>query len=180
MNVIVTGAAGHLGSHLVPELAKAGFAVTGLDIAEPPGPLPEGCEFLRTDLTDPDALAEGMRGAEMVVHCASIHPWKQYTDAQYLDANVKGTWTLYATAVALGIERVVMTSSIAACGYHQVPGADWPVTEEREFPLGDLYSFTKHAQEDIARMYADRGQVRTLAAHGYRQRMGIAPRYLAD
>jgi len=163
MNVLVTGAAGHLGFHLVPELLKARFEVTGLDIVEPPGPVPDGGRFLRADLTDVPTLTQMVREATLIVHCASFHPWKTYTDEHYLDANIKGTWNLYTAAAASGVDRVVLTSSIAAAGYQNVPTDVWPIREDAQFPLGDLYSLTKHTQEDIARLFAHKGQVRTIA-----------------
>jgi nucleoside-diphosphate-sugar epimerase len=162
IRVVVTGASGHLGSHLVPELVKEGFDVTGTDIVEPA--VPAGAwRFERVDLTDSGRLAEVLRGADAVIHCASIHPWKKYADEQYLDNNIKGTWQLYQAAVALGIGKVVLTSSIAAIGYQNVPPEAWPVREDAQFPISDLYSVTKHAQEDIARCFAHTGRVQTLA-----------------
>jgi nucleoside-diphosphate-sugar epimerase len=163
LNVLVTGAAGHLGSHLVPALEAAGFRVTGMDIVEPADPGPSARPFVKGGLSDPAALAAALDGVSLICHCASIHPWKAYRDEQYIDSNVKGTWHLYNAASALGITRVVLTSSIAAIGYHNVPVEAWPVAEGCQFPLGDLYSLTKHAQEDIARLFAHLGKVRTVA-----------------
>lgn len=159
--IALTGSSGHLGSHLAPLLTEDGFDVVGLDVVEPHQPPPERSRFVQVDLCDEDAVRGTLAGADLIVHCASIHPWKPYSDAQYLDCNVKGTWVLYTAAASLGIDRVVLTSSIAAVGYGA--GAPWPVTEDVESPLGDLYSYTKHAQEDIAQMFADAGKVRTLA-----------------
>jgi nucleoside-diphosphate-sugar epimerase len=161
--VLVTGAAGHLGSHLVPMLAEMGFEVRGLDMASPAASLANVCDFTQADLSDRDALRTAMTGVDIVVHTASIHPWKSYTDDQYLDANVKGTWSLYAVAAELGIERIVLTSSIAAIGYANIPMTSWPVGEMDMFPLGDIYSYTKYTQETVARMYADAGTIRTFA-----------------
>ncbi|NCO36616.1 MAG: hypothetical protein AUJ92_21300 [Armatimonadetes bacterium CG2_30_59_28] len=161
--VLVTGAAGHLGSHVVAELVKDGFAVRGWDIADPPSSVSDACEVAKVDLTDADAVQEGLDGADVIVHCASIHPWKKYTDAQYVDANVKGTWNLYAQAADVGVNKIVLTSSIAATGYGNIPASACPVKEDQVFPLGDLYSFTKHAQEDIARLFADKGLIQTIA-----------------
>ena len=161
--VLVTGAAGHLGSCLVPMLVGEGFGVRGLDMAPPAAPLPHECAFTQADLSDREALREAIEGVDVVVHTASLHPWKTYTDDQYLDANVKGTWSLYALAAELGVNRIVLTSSIAAIGYGDIPMDAWPVGEDALFPLSDLYSYTKHTQETIARMYADVGMVRTFA-----------------
>ena len=162
LRIVVAGAAGHLGSHLAPELAQAGFEVIGLDIVESTPP-PAAWHFESVDLTDAAAVTSALRGADIIVHCASIHPWKPYTDDQYLESNVKGAWHVYAAAAELGVARVILTSSIAAAGYYRIPPQAWPVGEERQFPLGDLYSLTKHAQEEIARLFADRGSVRTIA-----------------
>jgi nucleoside-diphosphate-sugar epimerase len=161
-HIVVTGAAGHLGSHLAPALVEAGFDVTGLDIIEP-ACAPAGWRCLEVDLTASATLQSALTGADLIVHCASLHPWKPYTDDQYLDSIVAGTWNVYAAAARLGIRAVVLTSSIAAAGYHRVPTEAWPVGEEQQFPLGDLYSFTKHAQEDVARIFVDAGTIRTIA-----------------
>ena len=161
--VLVTGAAGHLGSHLVPMLAGEGFDVRGLDMAPPAAPLLDECAFTQADLSDRDALREALRGVDLVVHTASLHPWKTYTDDQYIDANVKGTWSLYALAAELGISRIVLTSSIAAIGYCCIPMDASPVGEDALFPLSDIYSYTKYTQETIARLYADAGTIRTFA-----------------
>jgi len=161
--VLVTGASGHLGSHLIPMLVEMDFEVRGIDMLSPPASIANLCDFTQADLSDRDALRRAMDGVAIVVHTASIHPWKQYTDDQYLDANVKGTWSLYALAAELGIERIVLTSSIAAIGYANIPMDRWPVQETDLFPLGDIYSYTKYTQETIARMYADAGTIRTFA-----------------
>jgi nucleoside-diphosphate-sugar epimerase len=160
--VLVTGAAGHLGSHLVADLAREGYEVTGLDMAEWPGAEAPPVRFVRAELSDGGTLARSLEGAQLVVHCASIHPWKQYSDDQYLDANIKATWHLYKAAAAAGVGQLVLTSSIAAMGY-RVPHDRWPVSPDYQGVPEDLYSFTKHAQETIARQFADQGTVRTIA-----------------
>lgn len=161
--VLVTGASGHLGSHLAGILVRDGFQLRGLDMVSPAAPLPDECAFTRADLSDRQSLREALRGVDVIVHTASLHPWKTYTDDQYLDANVKGTWSLYALATEMGISSIVLTSSIAAIGYGPILMDQWPVGEDALFPLSDLYSYTKHTQETIARMYADAGKVRTFA-----------------
>ena len=162
MNILITGAAGHLGGHLMA-IQPAEFRVTGLDRVLPSAPSDR--PFVQADLSKGEGIREALEGAgllDVVVHCASIHPWKSYTDDQYLDANVKGTWHLYAALAVAGIKKVVLTSSIAANGYH-VPPEAWPATEDQEFPLGDIYSLTKRFQEDIARFYARNHGIQTVA-----------------
>ncbi len=161
--ILVTGASGHLGSHLVPMLAGEGFDVRGLDVLPPAAPLPDQCEFIQADLSDREALGKSLAGVDVIVHTASLHPWKTYTDDQYIDANVKGTWTLYTLAAELGIGRIALTSSIAAIGYGQISMDDWPIREDALFPLSDIYSYTKYTQETIARLHADAGTIHTFA-----------------
>ena len=159
--VVVTGAAGHLGSHLVPKLVADGFDVTGVDRVEPS--TATGYRFVRADLADRPALEAALTGAHLIVHCAAIHPWKAYPDEQYFDANIKGTWQLYKAAVAQGIDRIVLTSSIAAVGYANITPAHWPLDETFQTITTDLYCLTKQTQEAIARQFAHLGLVRTLA-----------------
>lgn len=162
MKIIVTGAAGYLGSHLVRLLQDTDFEVAGIDRFTPRDT--QGVPFVEADLANPEsekAICELFSGADCIVHCASIHPWKEYSDDEYLDANIKGTWRLYSLAERAGVKKVVLTSSIAAVGYN-IPRADWPVQESRQYALTDLYSLTKHTQEDIARHYAAK-DIQTLA-----------------
>lgn len=162
MKIAITGAAGHLGQHLIQALAADSAAADEfirIDMA----PLPEGPgESRQANLADADATRAALEGADLIVHCASIHPWKPYADALYLDLNVKGTWNVYAAAAALGIRRVVMTSSIAAVGYDAGPER-WPLTEDYAGQTPDIYSYTKQAQELIARQFAASQGIATVA-----------------
>ena len=74
MTVLVTGAAGHLGSHLVPALLDDGFKVRGLDMAEPSAPLPREYELFRGDLSDCEVLEAAMADVDLIAHTASLHP----------------------------------------------------------------------------------------------------------
>jgi len=163
LRVLVTGVAGHLGSNLAPELVNEGYQVVGWDIVPPPPQVDEVCSFSHVDLTETELVRKKLEGVDLIVHCASIHPWKKFTDSQYVDTNIKGTWNLFAGAAEVGVNKIVLTSSIAAVGYTNVPASACPVQEDQLFPLGDLYSLTKHVQEDIARLFADRGTIQTIA-----------------
>ena len=162
--ILVTGVAGTLGRQLAQQLRAADFAVVGLDVAPPRVPL-DGIEFVQADLCDRAALDEtlaSLGAIQVAVHCAALHPWKKYSDDQYLDSNIKGTWHLYSAAAKAGIAKFVLTSSIAAAGYH-APLERWPVREEESFDLHDLYSLTKKTQEETARIFAAQGAIQTLA-----------------
>lgn len=161
--ILVTGAAGHLGSHLAPALLEDGFEVAGVDVRPPADSFPARCAFHQADLANAASIDAVLDGVSLIVHTASIHPWKPYSDDQYIDCNVKGTWHLYRKAEQHGIRRIVLTSSIAAPGMSAIPHSAWPVGEDAEFVIGDIYSATKKMQETIARSFAARDAIRTFA-----------------
>jgi nucleoside-diphosphate-sugar epimerase len=75
MRVFVTGASGHIGSAVVPELIKAGHEVTGLARSEASAAAVTamGAGARRGDLADPDGLRAAVAGADAVVHLAFDH-----------------------------------------------------------------------------------------------------------
>jgi len=158
--ICVTGASGHLGSRLCSGLAELGHDLICVDMASPQK---EYGEYWQADLRIESDTRDALKGAELLIHCASIHPWKSYTDEEYLDCNVKGTWNVFQAALEHGIERVILTSSIAASGYS--PDAELrPVDESFQQPsLGDMYSITKRFQEEIARHFCDYKGMRVIA-----------------
>ena len=158
--ICVTGASGYLGSHLCPGLVELGYDLICVDMV---APQKEHGEFRRADLRVEKEIREALEGAELLIHCASIHPWKSYTDEEYLNCNVNGTWIVFRAASEHGIGRVILTSSIAASGYSPDPELR-PVDESYQQPsLGDMYSLTKRFQEEIARHFCDYKGMRVIA-----------------
>ena len=134
--VLVTGGAGFIGSHLVPELLAAGYGVRVLDTlsAQIHGPLPAGLawltgsgnlEFQRGSVTSEADLARAISGVSAIVHLASETGTGQsmYEIERYTQENVHGTARLMQQLVnakghakGVGVERVVLASSRSVYG----------------------------------------------------------------
>ncbi|MFE0464342.1 NAD-dependent epimerase/dehydratase family protein [Kitasatospora sp. NPDC058965] len=148
--ILVTGAAGGVGTLLRPRLARPGRTLRLLDVVplEPAA----GEESVRASVTDLPALVEACRDVDAVVHLGGISveaPW-----AQILDVNINGTYTVFEAARRAGVPRVVFASSNHAVGY-RTP-AEYPLTADAP-PLPDTYyGVSKAAGEALGALYHHR------------------------
>lgn len=115
--VLVTGATGFIGTHLVGALRAAGAAVTALDLdvskAGAPG---DGVNWIRGDLFDAGSLARALRGADTIIHLvAKTHDFSAVEDeAEYHRVNVLGTRRLLEACRPESVRHVVYFSSVKA------------------------------------------------------------------
>jgi len=147
MKVLVTGSAGVLGSKVAEGLEnKCELRTVDVLPTDSPG------EFVQVDLTNYSQVSQVIEGCDIVVHSAAIHPWKQYTDEQYIDNNVKAAYQVFKACAEIGVQKLVFTSSIAAVGYNFAV-EEMPVTEEQTIRNTDLYSLTKTLCEETICMF---------------------------
>lgn len=166
MNVLVTGAAGHLATLALPGLR--GHALRLADVRRPAA-LPPGASFVPCSLlAAPQAeLAELFRGVEVVVHSAYIPsgerdvysarpPQLERFDAE-LD-NVRMAHRVYRGALEAGVRRVVVVSSNHAADWYehaQVHERARETVYETDLPLADnFYGWAKASYELLAHPYA--------------------------
>ncbi len=151
--VLVTGAAGRIGSVLRGGLPERGWPVRSLDVV----PLPEvrpGEEHLVADTTDLAALTDAAQGAAAVVHLAAIAT--ESTWPAIAHTNVDGTYCALEAARRAGVRRVVLASSNHATGYTPRPEAGL-LREVDAPPRPDTYyGVSKVAMEALGALYADR------------------------
>ena len=129
--IVVTGATGFVGKHVIAELMRAGYPVraTLRDMGKADAvratlatlvgrEAPVGIELVRADLLADGNWASVMEGAEAVMHVAAMVLAEEPKDPdQVIRPAVEGTERVLRFAHEAGIRRVVLTSSIAAVGY---------------------------------------------------------------
>ncbi|MBO0804732.1 MAG: NAD-dependent epimerase/dehydratase family protein [Nocardiopsaceae bacterium] len=124
MRVLVTGAAGFIGSHVAEALADAGHEVRWLDSltsavhdGEPPY-IPNGSSFLRADIRDSAAVTDALDGVDAVFHLAAmVGLGVSLADLPlYSDVNVTGTAVLLDAMGRQGVGRLVLSSSMVVYG----------------------------------------------------------------
>ena len=165
MKVLVTGATGFIGRHLLAMLVERGDEVR---ILARPGEdvkwlAQTGVEVYWGDLSDRVSLEAAVDGVDRVLHCAArTGPWGP--QAEYEIANVQGLKTLVDTALAAGVQRIVHVSSIT------VHGVDVHGTADETTPLRggpDPYSRSKVAGERLLQqMIRDKGAPLTIVRPG--------------
>ncbi len=131
MKILITGGAGFIGTHLTRDLLAAGHNITILDNFLPQVHLDElrltadvapHVRLVRGDIADENALRDGLKGVECVVHLAAETGTGQsmYEVARYERTNIRGTALIYDLLTKMTtshrVERVVVASSRAVYG----------------------------------------------------------------
>jgi uronate dehydrogenase len=150
--ILITGAAGRIGTMLRSRLARPDRTLRLLDVAQlDPGPGP-GEEAVTASVTDMDAMTQACRGVDAVIHLGGIPsegPWDRV-----IDVNINGTYVVFEAARRAGVPRVIFASSNHAVGF--TPRSDFPV-RDYAFPAPDTYyGVSKVTGEALAALYSRR------------------------
>ncbi len=116
MRILVTGAAGRIGSQVVLELVQHGHTVKALDRKPLTKEVRAVAEAVYADMTDSLSLLNAAAGCDAVAHLAAI-PSPSLPADEVLRLNVIGTQNALEAAAAHDIPRVVLTSSVGALGF---------------------------------------------------------------
>ena len=154
--ILLTGAAGGLGRVLRERIKPWAEVVRLSDLAEM-APAGEGEEVMRGDLADKAFVAALMAGVDAVLHFGGISTEAPFEDI--LQANILGTYNLYAAVHQCGVKRVVFASSNHTIGFY--PSTEMVDTEMPLRPDG-MYGVSKCFGEALSRYYYDRAGIETV------------------
>ncbi|MGC1496815.1 MAG: NAD(P)-dependent oxidoreductase [Sulfitobacter sp.] len=149
--LVLTGAAGRLGSYLREPLAAMCDELVSTDIADDLGTLYPGETYVKADLASYDAIHPILEGADMVIHFGAIVDEKPFDEL--LGPNFVGSYNIWEAAYQHGVRRVVYASSIHAVGMHKK--ADFIGIDARHRP-DTFYGLAKCFTEDLGSMYWDK------------------------
>jgi nucleoside-diphosphate-sugar epimerase len=115
--VLVTGASGLLGSHLIALLVQQGKQVKALYRNQIPSiQYADKVQWVKGDILDVIDLEEAMQGVQQVYHCAAIVSFNPKTRKQLLHTNIEGTANVVNACLNAGVKKLLFVSSVAALG----------------------------------------------------------------
>jgi UDP-glucose 4-epimerase len=160
-HVAVTGADGFIGSHLTEALVREGYRVRALAqynsfgswgwLDTVPDDVRDQIEVVSGDVRDAGSMRSFLTDIDVVCHLAALIaiPYSYLAPASYLDTNAGGTLNVLEAARALGIGRVIHTSTSEVYGTARTV----PISEEHPLQAQSPYSASKVAADKLAESY---------------------------
>lgn len=159
--ILVTGADGFIGSHLVEELVKKGYQVKAfvfynsfntwgwLDTLDKS--IMESVKIFQGDIRDPHGVKTAMWGVDAVFHLAALIaiPFSYHSPDAYVDTNIKGTLNVLQAARECGNIRTLVTSTSEVYGTAQYV----PIDEKHPYQGQSPYSATKIGADRLAESF---------------------------
>lgn len=156
--ILVTGADGFIGSHLVEALVRQGHHVRAFVLYNsfnswgwldtlPPMILRQ-IDVFSGDIRDPHGVKQALQGCAAVLHLAALIaiPYSYHSPDTYVDTNIKGTLNLLQAAREVGVEKFIHTSTSEVYGTARFV----PINEEHPLQAQSPYAATKVAADQLA------------------------------
>ena len=146
--ILVTGAAGFLGSHLSEKLSELGHKVVGIDnmLGGYEDNVPQNIEFHKIDCCDLPKIQKIMKGIDVVYHCAATahEGLSVFSPYEITKNNYLASVAIFSAAVQEKVKRIIFCSSMARYGSQQSP------FNEKMQPMPvDPYAISKVASEAV-------------------------------
>lgn len=144
-NLVVTGVAGFLGSHLSEQLVKMGYNVKGVDNLSSgyKDNIPHGIEFHKVDCRDFVEMSKIMQGVDAVYHCAA-YPYEGvsvFSPSIVTDNTFQATTTTLSAFIKNKGKRFIFCSSMARYGMNQTPfSEDMPTRPQDPYAIAKVSS----------------------------------------
>lgn len=161
MKILVTGADGFIGSHLIEELVIYGYQVRAFVhynsfnswgwLETLPQNIMRNVEIVQGDIRDSNGVEQAMKNVDAVFHLAALIaiPFSYHSPDTYVDTNIKGTLNVLQAARKLETKRVLVTSTSEVYGTAQYI----PIDEKHPFCAQSPYSATKIAADRLAESF---------------------------
>lgn len=157
--ILVTGAAGFIGSHLTELLVKEGFEVKALVRYNSKNnwgwlensKVKDEVEVITGDIRDYDSVYNALQDCTGVFHLAALIgiPYSYVSPLAYIKTNIEGTYNVLQASKELGLEQVLVTSTSETYGTAQYV----PIDEKHPIVGQSPYSATKIAADQLAISY---------------------------
>ena len=154
--VLLTGAAGRIGSHLRTSLAGR-FPLLRVTDRQDLGPARDGEEVLVGDMADADHVARAVEGVDAVLHFAGMSGIRSFD--KLLPSNIMAMHHLYNEGRRAGVKRVIFASSSHVTGFYP---RNETITPEMPVRPDTMYGVTKVFGEAVARFAFDKFGIETL------------------
>jgi UDP-glucose 4-epimerase len=146
--ILVTGAAGFLGSHLSEKLTELGHKVVGIDnmMGGYKDNIPSTIDFHKIDCCDLTQVKKVMKGVDVVYHCAATahEGLSVFSPYEITKNNYLASVSIFSAAVDEKVKRIIFCSSMARYGKQQTP-----FTEDMKPEPVDPYAISKVASEEV-------------------------------
>ncbi|HLL53252.1 MAG TPA: NAD-dependent epimerase/dehydratase family protein [Myxococcaceae bacterium] len=159
MRILVTGATGFLGMHLVPKLLAQGHQVRTIGRSQPGAAL-KGAEHVQGDLKDRDAVRRALQGIEAVYHLAGLVSFDPKDGRKMYELHVDATRELLRDCLEAKIQRFILASTSGAIAVSKeertgTEADDYPITVVGRWP----YYLSKIYEEQLTLEFCKKHQI---------------------
>tara|TARA_Y100000022_G_scaffold197195_1_gene205303 strand:- start:2905 stop:3900 length:996 start_codon:yes stop_codon:yes gene_type:complete len=158
MKVLVTGADGFIGSHLVEKLVDEKYDVKAFVLYNPqnslgwlentPEKLKNNLDIVFGDIRDAHGVYQAVKGCDAVIHLAALIsiPYSYVSPDSYVETNILGTMNILQATRSLGIKKVIHTSTSEVYGTAKIV----PINEDHPLQPQSPYSASKISSDNLA------------------------------